>query len=548
MTIRILSGVGDPEVGRALATLLSQLKDTDPGTAVPTSTALVDRLDALAGESTAELPEVVLVHELIGPMPALDLVRQVALRFPEVGVILLTQSASAELYSAAMDSGARGLVHLPLSYEELAARVHAAATWAVGMRRHLTPGGGSRQPSGPEGRLITVSGAKGGVGTTVIAAQLALAARAAGRTTALVDLDLQAGDVASYLDVRFRRSIADLVEISDINPQVLREAMFTLPLAPASDGPAAPAAGLSVLLAPADGERAEDLTDQTIRGVISALRARFEVIVMDCGTQMNSANAVAVESAETAVLVLTPDVIALRGAKRMLRMWERLQIRKAEETVTVVNRHTRAAEIQPALVGRITATRAARTAVPAAVKELQPVVDSGRLQDLGSRSTLRQAMWMLAAELGAVQSPGSPAGPPAEAKGNTGKTNGGRRARRPRGGDAGQVSIEFLGLAPTILVVLALIWQFVLVGYTFMLAGNAADNAARAAAIGQDVTAAAKDDLPAAWAQNVEASTASQDGMVKATVRLKVPVLFPGGVDFPYHVTGEAGAAREVAP
>ena len=85
-------------------------------------------------------------------------------------------------------------------------------------------------------------------------------------------------------------------------------------------------------------------------------------------------------------------------------------------------------------------------------------------------------------------------------------------------------------------------------GYTFMLAGNAADNAARAAAIGQDVTAAAKDDLPAAWAQNVEASTASQDGMVKATVRLKVPVLFPGGVDFPYHVTGEAGAAREVAP
>lgn len=93
------------------------------------------------------------------------------------------------------------------------------------MRRHL----GSPTPelyAGPGGTVVTVSGAKGGVGATVTAVQLALAARASGRTVALLDLDLQSGDVASYLDVQFRRSVADLAGISDINPRVLQEAVF----------------------------------------------------------------------------------------------------------------------------------------------------------------------------------------------------------------------------------------------------------------------------------------------------------------------------------
>lgn len=47
--------------------------------------------------------------------------------------------------------------------------------------------------------------------------------------------------------------------------------------------------------------------------------------------------------------------------------------------------------------------------------------------------------------------------------------------------DAGQVTIEFLGMTPLILVTLVLLWQFVLLGYTFTLAGNAADEAVRAA-------------------------------------------------------------------
>ncbi|MBV2356503.1 AAA family ATPase [Streptomyces sp. J2-1] len=389
MPTRILPAGADPDAVRSLVTLLSQLPDAEPQPPLNDSTALLDTLARLAADSVDELPEVVVVHERIGPLPALELIREVALRFPAVGVVLVTADAGPGLFAAAMDSGARGLVALPLSYEELAARVQAVAQWSTGVRRHL--GRGTDTPAGAGGTVVTVSGAKGGTGATVAAVHLALAAQASGRSTALVDLDLQSGDIASYLDVQFRRSVADLAAISDISPRVLADAVFRHD------------SGLALLLAPGEGERGEEVTDRSVRQLLSALRSRYDVVVVDCGAQLGAANAAAVESADTALLVTTPDVIAVRAAKRTVRMWDRLQIRKAEETTLVVNRHSRGTEIQPALIQRITGTALARTAVPAHFKELQAVVDAGRLHELDNRSTVKQALWTLAGELGLVK-------------------------------------------------------------------------------------------------------------------------------------------------
>ncbi|TXC95931.1 P-loop NTPase [Streptomyces sp. ISID311] len=402
MTIRILSAIGDPDAARVVSSLLHQLPDAEPAPAVADSAALLDALARAAaqgdgtssagGPSAVEaLPEVVVVHERIGPAPALELIREVALRFPAVGVVLITADAGPALFSAAMDAGARGVVGLPLGYEELAARVQAAAQWAAGVRVHL--GGSAEAAPGPAGTLVTVTGAKGGVGTTVTAVQLALAARAAGRSVALVDLDLQSGDVASYLDVQFRRSVVDLAGIQDISVRVLQDAVHDHHT------------GLGLLLAPEEGERGEEVDDRAARQILGALRSRYEVVLVDCGSQMQSANAAAVELAEMALLVTTPDVVAVRAAKRQVRLWDRLQIRKAEDTTTVVNRLTRNTEIQPPLVAKATGTQVARTHVPAAFKELQPCVDAGRLQDLDNRSTVKQALCALAAELALVESP-----------------------------------------------------------------------------------------------------------------------------------------------
>ncbi|WP_327697397.1 AAA family ATPase [Streptomyces sp. NBC_00459] len=540
MTIRVLAATADIESARALSTLLSRLPDAEPAPPVADSTALLDTLARLAAESLDELPEVVLVHERIGPVPALDLVRDLVMRFPAVGVVLITADPSTGVLTAAMDSGARGIVQLPLSYEALAERVQAAAAWSSGMRRHL----GSTAPelyAGPGGTVVTVTGAKGGVGATVTAVQLALAARASGHTVALIDLDLQSGDVASYLDVQFRRSIADLAAITDINPRVLQDAVFTHD------------SGIGLLLAPSEGERGEEVTDRVTRQVVAALRSRHDVVVVDCGARMDSATAAAVEMADHALLLVTPDVVAVRAAKRMVRLWDRLQIRKAEETLTVVNRQSKGTEIQPSLVEKVTGTKVARATIPAAFKELQGVVDAGRLQDLDARSTVKQALWALAGELGlvVVQEGG---GGGKRRKSSSSSSDRGAMSLRRRGerGDRGAVTLEFAGMFPLLLVVMSILWQCVLYGYTYSLAGNAADEAARAATAAYALDpggyegaceSAGGEHLPGAWS-GAAINCGPEGPVMKATVSAQVPLFFPG-FDVNWTVNGEAGAALE---
>lgn len=126
------------------------------------------------------------------------------------------------------------------------------------------------------------------------------------------------------------------------------------------------------------------------------------------------------------------------------------------------------------------------------------------------------------------------------------------RARlvRRMGEDRGQTSVEFLGMLPIILITLVALWQCALVGYTYTMAGNAADEAARAGAVADERGLAAacergaKEDLGDGW-RTTGIACRSAPGLVKAEVKLAVPVLFPGSLDFDLDVTGDAAAAKE---
>lgn len=124
--------------------------------------------------------------------------------------------------------------------------------------------------------------------------------------------------------------------------------------------------------------------------------------------------------------------------------------------------------------------------------------------------------------------------------------------RRPTGGDRGQVSIEFLGMTPLIVLTLVLMWQCVLVGYAFTLAGNAADEGVRAGTAAPRgarfgvCEQAALGHLSGAWRGGARVERCDGTGYVTADVALKVPVLFPGSIDFPVTVHGHAGAVEEV--
>ncbi|MEU9098261.1 TadE/TadG family type IV pilus assembly protein [Streptomyces sp. NPDC048361] len=115
--------------------------------------------------------------------------------------------------------------------------------------------------------------------------------------------------------------------------------------------------------------------------------------------------------------------------------------------------------------------------------------------------------------------------------------------------DRGQTAIEFIGVVPLILLLLVALWQCALVGYTFVLAGNAADEGARAGAAAEGDAAAAchtaaTHELPSSFDGDPACPAGASGGMYRATVTLKVPVLIPGVLNgFP--VTGTAAHVKE---
>ena len=121
----------------------------------------------------------------------------------------------------------------------------AAAAWTHALRRRAARDAGGELIG--VGRVVTVVGAKGGVGTTTVATHLALAARELGEpAVCLVEYDLQAGDLRAFLDLPYRRSVVDLVPVADeLTARHLTEALYTH------------ASGLRVLLGPQEGEQAE---------------------------------------------------------------------------------------------------------------------------------------------------------------------------------------------------------------------------------------------------------------------------------------------------
>ncbi|MFI6862539.1 TadE family protein [Streptomyces sp. NPDC050421] len=127
------------------------------------------------------------------------------------------------------------------------------------------------------------------------------------------------------------------------------------------------------------------------------------------------------------------------------------------------------------------------------------------------------------------------------------------RIGRRRDRDRGQTAIEFVGVTPLIILLLVALWQCALFGYTFILAGNAADVAARAGngARFDDRAAcrqAAREDLPGAWRpadDDITCDGWTEPGLYRAKVDLDVPVLIPGVLDWGPTVTGEAASAKE---
>ena len=529
MSHRLLLAIADADVASSAAALAQEGEGLEV-------VAVVDDAEEVVRALRRYEVDVVVLHDALGAVPVLDLAREIGQAFPEVGLVLIEMEDSPESLRSAMQAGLRDVVSQPLTLDELEGSVRAAAQWSRALRDRVA---GEESAAGAlGGQLIAVAGSKGGVGTTTVALQLTLAAvRAApGRPVCLVDFDLQKGDLRGYLNLPYRRSVVDLVEVAnEISVRHLQETLYTHK------------EGFRVLLAPDDGERGEEVDSAAARAVLAAVKARHALTIVDLGAQVSEASAIGAEMAGRVVVVTTPDVVALRGVKRLRDLWRRLQVREDEDVHVVLNRTSRKLEIQPDLARKVVGAPLAQTTIPDEFAAFEAAVNTGvpsRVEDAKLRATFER----LAAELEVL--------PGAEEAEATGAEPRGLLSRL--GGERGQSSVEVMGLLPVLAVILLAMWQIGLVGYTYMIAGHAAREGARELATDptddrklNPYERVAREDLPKAWRKGATVSLPGKADEVRVRVRveLDVPVVIPGlGSGFTIASSADTSVETEELP
>jgi pilus assembly protein CpaE len=183
-----------------------------------------------------------------------------------------------------------------------------------------------REASARVAPLLAVMGAKGGVGATVVACQLAASLQKLGGRTVLVDLNIPMGDVALHFDVQPSYTMADI-----------RRDAGTLDMALVRGMLHPHRCGLQILAAPSKMEDAELVTDQHVHGVLEALRVDFEWVVVDVSRSWSESTVRALDMADEILLVTLQDVPTLTHARAHRELLIRLG-HSPRKIHTIVNR------------------------------------------------------------------------------------------------------------------------------------------------------------------------------------------------------------------
>jgi len=240
---------------------------------------------------------------------------------PETPIIVYSSSRDIELARQAMVAGARDFLTMPASSEDMARSIVAVLEAEERRRMRAT---GQTSSWGSEGSIVTVFGAKGGVGKTTIAVNLAVAlARETTQSVVLVDGDNGFGDVASMLDVPPERSLTDLVRDLD---KVTRETLPKYLTAHPS--------GLSVLAGPADTLSWREVEADGFRRALELLSKSHDVVVVDTAGLLNEITLVALERASLILWIVTTEFSSVKDSLRAFEAMRSLAL--PEERIQLV--------------------------------------------------------------------------------------------------------------------------------------------------------------------------------------------------------------------
>jgi pilus assembly protein CpaE len=266
-------------------------------------------------------PDIVLMDINMPVKDGIKATEEISVTVPETTVLIMSVQGEFEYVKKAMSAGARDFLNKPFTGEELV-RAIAKAYELDNRRRERS----STQKTIEEikSRIITVFSTKGGVGKTTIASNLAVSiARLSRKKVALVDLDLQFGDVAIMLNVSVKNTISDLIkEINQLDSELMEEYLVTH------------FSGVRVLPAPVKPEYAEYITSSHVERIISTLKESYHYIIIDTSASFHETVLTSLDLSDRILFVSTLDLPTIKNVKAGFDVMESLHY--PQEKISIV--------------------------------------------------------------------------------------------------------------------------------------------------------------------------------------------------------------------
>ena len=237
---------------------------------------------------------------------ALGLAEFVGRQAPGTAMVLVRDHTWNGLLPAAMRAGIRDVVDMTQGTEELRDAVERAIMWASNLRSSTVVTQSDGTPM-TRGRIISIFSSKGGTGKTFLTSNLSTAiSEVTGQDTAVVDLDIDMGDVFTYFGREPGATIQDLMELGEgaersrirqVGVQLAEHLWgFGAPPDPAAEAPAGEAIGK----------------------FLRALRSEFSWVVVDASVDYSDSALVCFDLSDSICLVTGLDVVGVKHLSKSL--------------------------------------------------------------------------------------------------------------------------------------------------------------------------------------------------------------------------------------
>ncbi|MDD4583793.1 MAG: AAA family ATPase [Eubacteriales bacterium] len=260
-------------------------------------------------ESTS--PDLVIMTLGIGDTDILSLTERIILHRPKTQVILLTEYIDVDILQCGMKAGAHNIIEFPKNPKEFATYIKSVFHNETIRLQALDE---SRNLSWMS-RTVTVFGGKGGLGKTTLAVNLAVKLAESGKKVALIDLDLQFGDVSIFMDMEPADTILELIQES-----------FTSNIDSIRSFMAVHSSGVHILSAPRSPEYAEMVSAEKVQNLLNLLRTYYDFVVIDTPSFYNEITLAAIEGSSNILFVTgLDDISTLKNSKLSLSLLKSLQ-------------------------------------------------------------------------------------------------------------------------------------------------------------------------------------------------------------------------------